>query len=116
MLRLAADDNFNGEIVRGLIRRQPDLDLVRVQDLGLLGADDPSVLEWAAGEGRILLTHDRATMPDFAHQRVIAGSRMPGVFVIGGRLPIRRAIEDTLLLSLGSEAREWEGIVLHLPL
>lgn len=116
MLRLAADENFNNEIVRGLIRRQSDLDIVRIQDAGLLSADDPSVLAWAAGEGRILLTHDRATMPDFAYDRVQAGDPMPGVFVSDGRIPIGQAIEDLLLLANGSETGEWEGVVLYLPL
>jgi predicted nuclease of predicted toxin-antitoxin system len=108
---LLSDENFNGEIVRGLLRRRPDLDLVRVQDVGLIGHDDPSVLEWAAQEGRILLTHDRATIPDFAYERINAGSAMPGVFVIGNRYPVGQAIEEILLLVLCSEAEEWEGIV-----
>ena len=59
MLRLAADENFNNNIIRGLLRRQPDLDIVRVQDVGLSGADDPTVLEWAAQEGRVLLTTEK---------------------------------------------------------
>ena len=45
-MRLASDENFNGEIVRGLFRRCADIDLVRVQDVGLTGRDDPAVLEW----------------------------------------------------------------------
>lgn len=61
MLRLLADENFNGDIIRGLLLRQPDLDLVRVQDVDLAGAEDPDVLAWAAENNRILLTHDRAT-------------------------------------------------------
>jgi len=116
MLRLAADENFNGEIVRGLIRRQANLDIVRIQDVGLLGADDPTVLAWAAKEGRILLTHDRATMPDFAYERVQAGIPMPGILVASDRLPIGQAIEDILSIANGSEPIEWEGIVLYLPL
>jgi len=55
MLRLAADENFNNDIVRGLLRRKPDLDIVRVQEVGLSGADDPTILEWTAQEGRVLL-------------------------------------------------------------
>ena len=43
-IRLLADENFNGGIIRGLLRRNPEVDLVRVQDVGLLGADDPAVL------------------------------------------------------------------------
>ncbi len=58
MLRLAVDENFNNDIVRGLLRRKPELDIVRIQDVGLSGADDPTVLEWAARENRVLLTHD----------------------------------------------------------
>lgn len=46
MLRLLSDENFNGDIVRGLLLRCPKLDLVRVQDSGLDGVDDPAVL-WA---------------------------------------------------------------------
>jgi hypothetical protein len=50
MLPLAADENFNNDIVRGLLRRNPRLDIVRAQDVGLSGAGDEAVLEWAARE------------------------------------------------------------------
>jgi predicted nuclease of predicted toxin-antitoxin system len=63
MLRLA-DENFNNDLIRGVLRRRSDVDSVRVQDAGLSGADDPAVLAWAAGEGRILLTHDVTTLTD----------------------------------------------------
>jgi predicted nuclease of predicted toxin-antitoxin system len=67
MLRLAADENFNNDIVRGLLRREPGLDIVRIQDVGLSGADDPTVLEWVAQEGRVLLTHDVITITRYAY-------------------------------------------------
>jgi predicted nuclease of predicted toxin-antitoxin system len=57
MLRLAADENFRSAIVRGLRRRNPAIDIVRVQDAGLMSAEDPTVLEWAAQANRVLLTH-----------------------------------------------------------
>ena len=44
MLRLATDEDFNNRIVRGLLRRQPDLDVVRVQDAGLAGEKDEECL------------------------------------------------------------------------
>jgi predicted nuclease of predicted toxin-antitoxin system len=56
MLILVSDENFNNNIVRGLLRRKPDLDIVRVQDVGLSGAEDPNILEWAANQGRIVPT------------------------------------------------------------
>lgn len=51
MIRLLADENFNGRILRGLRRENPDVDLLRVQDSAVYGASDPDVLEWAAKEG-----------------------------------------------------------------
>ena len=77
MLRLLADENFNGDIVRGLQLRRPSLDIVRVQDVGLAGAEDPDILAWAAEHDRIVLTHDRATMANFAYERVVVGAEMP---------------------------------------
>jgi predicted nuclease of predicted toxin-antitoxin system len=73
MLRFLADENFNNDILRGLLRRQPDLDVVRVQDIGLSGAADPTLLGWAAQQGRIILTHDVTTMTRYAYERVQAG-------------------------------------------
>src|SRR5919202_2878705 len=99
MLLLAADENFNGNIVRGLLRRQPTLDLVRLQDVGLSGADDPVVLAWAAQEGRVLLTHDVSTMTRYAYERVQAGQPMPGVFEVSRELLIGQAIEEILLVA-----------------
>ena len=116
MLRLAADENFNNDIVRGLLRWQPELDIVRLQDVGLSGADDPTVLEWAAREGRVLLTHDVSTITKYAYERVRAGQPMPGVFEVSRTVSIGRAIEDILLLAECSLDGEWEGQVHYLPL
>ena len=116
MLLLVSDENFNNDIVRGLLRRNPDLDIVRVQDVGLRGEDDPAILEWAAQEESVLLTHDAATMAHFAYQRVKAGKSMPGVIEVPDDLPIGTAIEDILLLVEYSEKGEWESQVVYLPL
>lgn len=59
MLSLLSDENFNGDIIRGLFLRQPNFDLLRIQDVGLREVDNPAILAWAAIDGRILLTHDR---------------------------------------------------------
>jgi hypothetical protein len=115
MLRLAADENFNNNILRGLRRRRPDLDVVRVQDAGLSGADDPTVLEWAAGEGRVLLTHDVSTVTRYAYERVRAGQPMPGVFEVSRKAPMGMIIDDLLLLAECSLKGEWEGQVRYLP-
>ena len=116
MLRLAADENFNNDIVRGLLRRKPDLDIVRVQDVGLSGGGDPEVLEWAASDGRVMVTHDVSTLSNHAYDRIEAGRAMPGVFEISATMAVGRAIDDLLLLVECSVDGEWEGQVRYLPL
>lgn len=116
MLRLLSDENFNGDIVRGMFLRRPDMTLIRVQDAGLVGAADADILAWAAEDDRIVLTHDRSTMPGFAYTRVVNGQIMPGVFVLHDRHPIREAIEELLLIDACSQHAEWSRLVLYLPL
>ena len=115
-VRFVADENFNRRIVTGLQRRTEDLDLVRIQDVGLLSADDPTVLDWAAEQGRVLLTHDAATIPDFALERVAAGQPMAGVFVVPAILAIGDAIEELALIAEASLRDEWDSQVRYLPL
>lgn len=116
MLRLATDEDFNNRILRGLMRRSPNLDIVRAQDAGLTGRGDVEVLEWAATEGRILLTHDVATMKEYVDERLAAGLPMPGVFELAQDVPIGIAIDEILLLAECSLEGEWEGQIRFLPL
>jgi hypothetical protein len=115
MLKLLADENFDNTIVRGLFRRNLKLDIVRVQDVGLSGKDDPTVLEWAAQEGRILLTHDVATITRYAYDRVRQSQPMPGAIEISTDAPIGRVIEDILVLVECTQEGELEGQVQYLP-
>ena len=73
---LAVDHNFDARIVAGLRRRQPDLDIALIHHAGLAAAPDPVVLEWAAREGLILLTHDRATLVGFDCFKLQGGRRI----------------------------------------
>jgi hypothetical protein len=116
MLTLMADNDFNGRITRGLLRRDVDVDLVRVQDIGLGKAVDPVVLEHAAAEGRIVLTHDRKTMPNFAFARIAGGERMPGVLVVNNHMPIGQAIDEILLYAHAALPDEMENQVIYLPM
>ena len=115
MLRLLADENFNNSIVRVLLQRQPDLDLVRVQDVGLREAEDPEVLAWAAANGRIVLTHDKATMVNHACDRLAAGQPMPGLFVLPDPQDVAGGVDDVLEVVLCSAQAEWDGRVVYLP-
>lgn len=116
MIRFLLDENFNGKIARGLRARQPDTDMVRVQDTELYGEGDTIVLAWAAQQGRILLTHDLDTMTKYASERIEQGLPIAGVILIRDTLPVAKVIEDLLVILKASEADEWENRIDFLPL
>lgn len=116
LCRFLFDENFNHRIVHGLQLRLPDLDFVIAQEIELKGAKDPELLEWAATENRIVVTHDVDTLLMFAYQRIVDGQLMPGVIAVSQNLHIGQAIEDLVTAIECSEATELENSVLHLPL
>jgi predicted nuclease of predicted toxin-antitoxin system len=99
MLRLASDADVHGEIIRGLRRRLPELDLARAQDDLPEGTPDSEVLAWAAAENRVLITNDRNTMVGVAYERVAAGEPVPGLIATTNEQSIGAAIDDTLLIT-----------------
>lgn len=77
---------------------------------------DPAILDWAAHEGRILISHDLKTIPGFAGERLTAGLAMPGVILLRSSLPIATAIDELALIVEASDAGEWDGRIVYLPL
>lgn len=116
MLRLASDADVHGEIIRGLRRRLPEVDLARAQDALPEGTPDPAVLAWAAAENRVLITNDRNTMVGRAYQRAAAGETMPGLIVTTNEQSIGAAIDDLLLVVEYLPAEEIANqVVVFLP-
>lgn len=115
MLRLLVDQNFDHDILRGLLLRVPLLDAVTTSDVGMGEASDPELLTWAAREARILVTHDLSTMPAHAADIMIAGDNIAGVIVAHPRIPLRRVIEDLELIISCSENYEWMNTIRYLP-
>ena len=115
-MKFAADENFNNRIIRGLLRRKPELDITRIQDTEFKSTEDSIILAWAAEEGRILLTHDGRTVPQFAYERIGSGEKIAGVIVASEKHPIRSVIEELLIIEACSSAHEWVNQVRRLPL
>src|SRR5262245_22829841 len=99
-----------------MVLRVPGLDLIHVRDVELAAALDPTILEWAAVEERVLLTHDRRTIPPFAYARVAAGQRMSGVFLVSDDMPVGQAIDELLLAVQCLSPDECKDIVKYFPM
>lgn len=116
MLKLLMDEHIDKSLVRGLLRKEPKLDIVRMQDVGLRTKDDERLLAWAAQENRALITYDTSTIPTAAYARVEAGQSMPGVIVLRSDMTIGQVIEDLLTVAGASLEGEWKDQVVYLPL
>jgi hypothetical protein len=97
-------------------QRMPGLNVVRVQDVGLAETPDSAILAWAAGEERILLTHDYDTVPGFAYERVRSGESMPGVFLVSDQMPKGQAIDELLLAIECYVPGDCKDLIQHFPL
>jgi hypothetical protein len=115
-VRFLADADLNKAIISGVLRREPSIDFLTARAAGLRSMRDPEVLALAAGQNRVLVSHDVGTMP--AHFRAFAGTgnQSAGVFLVPQSLDIGTAIDELLLVWLASEAQEWLNRLVWLPL
>lgn len=116
MLRLLTDEDVHGDIVDGLRRRQPTLDLVRAVDVGLAETPDAHVLEWAAQHGRVVVSVDKKTLAVAAWDRVGRGLPMSGVTILRIVLSIGQAIRELEVVSLAGTPNDFRDQVIYLPL
>jgi len=116
MLRLLIDQNVDHDILRGLIRRVPQLDAVTAFDIGMSRASDPELLIWAQLEARIVVTHDRTTMPMHAGEMMNQGKDCAGLFVVPRSVALLHVLDDLDLMITCSENDEWINVIRYLPL
>lgn len=62
-VRFQADADLNQNIVTATLRREPTIDFQSSFTASLKGLTNQEVLTLAAQQGRVLVTHDRKTMP-----------------------------------------------------
>ncbi|MGA3168851.1 MAG: DUF5615 family PIN-like protein [Terriglobia bacterium] len=114
-IKFLADENLRRAIVLGLRRREPSANFVQAYEAGAAGKDDLTVLQIAAEQNRILVSHDLRTMPQhFRH--FVARQTSPDIILIPQKLPLSTAIEQLVMIWVASEAEEWVNQVRFLPL
>jgi len=116
MTRFLTDEDFNHDILRGVLRLVPGLDVVRVQDVGLMTVEDSLILAWAAQEGRVVLTHDAGTMIDAAYRRTREGLPMPGLVAAKRLAPLAASISDIVLMAQAGIPTDFQDQVRYIPL
>ena len=110
-----ADADLNQVILLATIRREPTIDFQTAHAANLAGIPDREVLLQAARQGRILVSHDRRTMPGHFSE-FIATETSPGLILVPQHLPVNQAADELILIWSATEAEEWVNSICYLPL
>jgi hypothetical protein len=113
-VRFQADADLNDDIVTGILRREAQVDFQSATAAGLRLLSDLEVLTGAAREGRVLVSHDRRTMPR-AFAGFVISNMSPGLIIVSQRTAVLTAIEELLLLWSASDAADWTKQLFTIP-
>jgi hypothetical protein len=113
--RFLADHNLDQQIVDGLLRDEPAVDVVVARDVGLDQTPDPVLLARASDEGWVVVTHDVNTMVGFAIDRIRKVQPMVGLVIVPKSLRVGVAIDGLLLVWTAMEAEELHDQIIFLP-
>lgn len=114
-VKFQADADLNQAIVTGVIRRQPAINFQTATEAGLEGLKDAEVLALSAKQKRILVTHDRRTMPtEFAEFMV--NNQSSGVLIVSRKIALETVIEELILIWSVTTAEEWINRIAKVPL
>jgi predicted nuclease of predicted toxin-antitoxin system len=114
--RFLADHDLNEHIIHGVLRREPAIEFVRAREVGLGDRPDPEILEYAAVQGLVVVSHDINTMPGHARARLATGKPLAGLLMVRQTHPIGPVIDSLVLIWSASEGEEWQDQVQFLRL
>jgi hypothetical protein len=115
MVRFQADADFNQVIVAAVLRRQPSVDFRTAALAALRGLSDGEVLAVAAGEGRVLVTHDAKTMPRHFGE-FVQSHKSAGVIVVPQHMSVSTVVDELLLIASATSPDDWTNRICYLPL
>lgn len=115
-IRFQADNDLKRIIVDATLRHEPRIDFQTAQAARLDGFDDEAVLRQAASQARILVSHDKRTMPAALASFVASGGTSPGVLlVIPQSASIREVVQALILIWADDRADDWRNLLARIP-
>ena len=114
-IRFQADNDLKFGIVKAVRRREPTIDFVSAQEAGLDGVGDPELLDRAATEGRVLVSHDRRTMIAHFRAHLAAGKSGPGLPIVSQGALIGDVVEALVSVWALANPAELRDQAYYLP-
>lgn len=114
-IRFQADNDLKFGIVKAVRLREPSVDFRSAQEACLDAIPDAVLLERAAAEGRILVSHDRRTMIQNFHDHLAAGKSSPGLLIVSQDCTIGEVVEALVHVWALCDPVELRDQVHYLP-
>jgi hypothetical protein len=114
-IRFQADNDLKFAIVKAVRRREPAIDFASAQDASIRGLPDPVLLDRAAEENRVLVSHDRRTMFHHFRRHLAAGKSSPGLLIVSQNASVAAVVDAIVVLWVAAEPQELRDQVFHLP-
>jgi hypothetical protein len=112
-IRFLIDENMPQALVRAIMRHNQRglflIDALKVGDSGApdFGVRDAELLVWLEGEGRILVSYDKKTLPTHFAEHLTAGRHTPGIYLFKRRHAMPLIVEYLATVTHASAAKEW---------
>ena len=107
-MRFQADADVDPDIGHGLLRREPAIDWRAAQGFIADATPDPEVLQFAANDGRVLVTGDVSTIQQ--HFAAFTAARSsPGVILIAPETGVGEVIHRLLIAWVTWAAEDIEN-------
>lgn len=113
-IRFQADADFNQRIVKATLRCEPTIDFQTAHVAGILGLPDTEVLQAAASDRRVVVSHDQTTMPTYFGQFISTGTS-PGLIIVPQHLSIAIVVEALILIWMVETHEQWVNRICYLP-
>jgi len=108
-LRYLVDENLSPRIIATIRRYYPDLDVLRVGDVGAPaeGMLDPDLLRWLEAHQRTLVTDNRKSMPGHIADHLATEGHHWGIFMVRKNIPLRPLADALYVYWDVTEAEQW---------
>ena len=117
-MKYLLDENLAALYRVQLKRQVPELTVWMIGDPGApeRGTKDPDILDWCSQYEFVLVTNNRASMPNHLVDHLASGKHMPGILVFRRRAAIKAILEDLILIAEVAESGEFRDQITHIPL
>ena len=115
------DEHLRGSVRRAIRHHNAkgaySIDAIWVGDpLDLpLGSSDAELLRWAEAAGRLLVTHDKKTIPAHLQQHMQAGHHAPGVLLLRPSTTVAALVAELALIAHAGDPADYFDQINYIP-